>query len=145
MNQFAETMAVATSIPALFLCGLVLIHWFPEARRAFWERRDAADWLVLGVAVSFTGMLLSTLYWSAFWTLTRLDQPGAVWFSENGALFNLFTRQTAVIVAAWCHLKAYHLHRKASVKDPTFHLKWTLALGALAALVLSLLGGIYRG
>ncbi len=145
MNQFAETLAAATSIPALFLCGLVLIHWFPEARRAFWERRDAADWLVLGVSVSFTGMLLSTLYWAAFWTLTRVGQPSAAWFSDNGALFNLFTRQTAVIAAAWCHLKAYHAHAQARSKDPAFHLKWTLAMGALAALALSIIGGFYRG
>lgn len=145
MNQLAETLAVATSIPALFLCGLVLIHWFPEARRAFWERRDAADWLVLGVSVSFTGMLLATLYWSLFWTLTRLDQPSAAWFSDHGALFNLFTRQTAVIAAAWCHLKAYHAHARAKTKDPAFHLKWTLAMGALVALSLSIIGGLYRG
>lgn len=145
MNQFAETLAVATSIPAIFLCGLVLIHWFPEARRAFWERRDAADWLVLGVSVSFTGMLLATIYWSLFWTLTRLDQPSAAWFSDNGALFNLFTRQTAVIAAAWCHLKAYHSHARSKSKDPTFHLKWTLALAALLALAISLIGSFHNG
>jgi hypothetical protein len=90
-------------------------------------------------------MLLATLYWSLFWTLTRLGQPSAAWFSDNGALFNLFTRQTAVIAAAWCHLKAYHAHANSKSKDPTFHLKWTLAMGALVALALSIVGGLHLG
>jgi len=134
-------VAIATSFPAIILSLMVLKHWFPEARRAVWERRDAADWLVLGVTASFIGAAATMIWWSSYLALTHIGSPSAAWFMRNGTLFNIFSRQLPIIIAAWCHLNAYKVFTKGSVQDPTFQLKWTLAVGALGALVLTLLGG----
>jgi hypothetical protein len=146
LNRLAEITAVATALPALVLSGLVLYHWFPEAFKALRRGRDAADWLVLGVAVSFLGMLLSTLYWAAYWLARFLGSPAQSVLLEHGNLFNLFTRQGAIIVAAWCHLKAYHMfNREGGGADPTWHLKWTMAVTALIVLGITMLGGLANG
>lgn len=146
LNRLAEIAAVATAIPALVLSGLVLYHWFPEAFKAVRRGRDAADWLVLGVTVAFFGMLLSTLYWSAYWGSHVLGLPYQSWLLDHGKVFNLFTRQGAIIVAAWCHLKAYHMfNRDGGGVDPTWHLKWTMAVTALIVLGITMLGGLANG
>lgn len=138
-------MTVSLSATAIILCLLVLKHWLPEARRAVRERRDAADWLVLGVATSFTGVVLNMLWWGtyrAFEVYALRDLQA--WMYEWGPAVNLVTRQTAVIAAAYFHLKAYHMFSKYGSRNPAYHFWWSLGASALMALAMFLTTGEFR-
>lgn len=111
MNNIIDILTVTLSVPAIMMCVMVLAHWLPESLRAARERRDAADWLVLGVMTSFAGILANISWWAVYWLMRILDDPGQQWWLDNGSFANLFTRQGAVIVAAFCHLKAYQTFR----------------------------------
>lgn len=137
MIQLAEITNVALSIAAVIMCAAVLRHWLPEARWAASERRDAADWLVLGVATSFLGILLNTSYWALYvasevYQLTALGQ--ALLAASPGV--NLITRQLSVLVAAWCHLNAYHQFSREGSRNPAYHFWWSLGAAVLAALTM---------
>jgi len=139
-----KSLSIAASVPAIFLSFHVVRHWAPEAKRAFVERRDAADWLVLGVTSSFLGIMLNMLYWTVWW-LAHFGEGMELqsWMVENGSYFNLATRQLLVIVAAWCHLKAYHIHARGQSRDPGTYL-WPLSLVTLTAqLAVMVLGGMH--
>lgn len=136
IDTVTRTLTVSLSIPALVLCCMVLVRWFPEAFRSVRERRDAADWLVLGVAISFLGIVINIGSWSSYWLMWLLDVDPEVYRSwgRNSAIVNLMTRQVAVIAAAYCHLKAYSLFSPGRDRDPSIYLWGTLGASALAAL-----------
>ncbi len=136
MNKLVEIATVALTIPALVLCLMVLAHWLPEATRAVRERRDAADWLVLGVAVSFAGITINLVWWTVYWWARIAEYANQDWLLDNGSWINLVSRQGAVIIAAYCHLKAYHLFSKGRSRDPSIHLWWSLGASALMALAM---------
>ncbi len=137
MSNTIDILTVSLSIPAIVLCAMVLRHWFPESIRAIRERRDAADWLVLGVMTSFSSIVGNTSWWAIYWGMRIVDHPSQEWWLSNGSFANLFTRQGAVLVAAFCHLKAYQTFtaRGGSVRPET-HLLWSLGLGGLLFAVL---------
>jgi hypothetical protein len=136
LNRLDEILTVVTTVPAVVLSALVLRYWIPEAFRAIRRGRDAADFLVIGVAVSFFGMALATLYWAAYWTARVLNSPYQTWFLDNGDIFNVVVRQGGIIAAAWCHLKAYRMFSlREDAVDVTWHLKWTMAVTALIVLL----------
>lgn len=138
-------MTVSLSATAIILCLLVLKHWLPEARRAVRERRDAADWLVLGVATSFTGVALNMLWWGTYRAFEVYElRDLQAWMYEWGPAVNLVTRQTAVIAAAYFHLKAYHMFSKYGSRNPAYHFWWSLGASALMALAMFLTTGEFR-
>lgn len=145
MAQLINIMTVSLSATAIILCLLVLKHWMPEARRAVRERRDAADWLVLGVTMSFTGVLLNMAWWGTYRALELYRFTDAqAWMYEQGPWVNLVTRQTAVIAAAYFQLKAYHMFSKYGSRNPAYHFWWTLGASALMALAMFLTTGGYK-
>lgn len=141
MTSITDIITISLSVPALILCALVLAHWLPEAGRAVRERRDAADWLVLGVVSSFMGIIVNISWWSVYWGMRVLDHPSQGWLLDHGSFINIFSRQGAVIIAAWCHLKAYHLFSKGEAREPSVHLQWSMAVAGLLALTLIMTSG----
>lgn len=137
MTQLAEILNVSLSVTAVVLCAAVLSHWFPEARRAVRERRDAAGWLVLGVTVSFLGIMVNTAFW-ALYLAAEVYHLGSLGHAllDAGPLVNLVTRQVAVVVAAFCHLKAYHMFSREGSRNPAYHFWWSLGAAVLAALTM---------
>lgn len=140
MKQLADILTVALSLPAIIMCLAVIRHWLPQARRALRERRDAADWLILGVTVSFAGVTVNMAWWAAYW-LTRVKNLYVQDFLlEWGSIVNLFTRQGAVLAASYLHLKAYQEFRAhpGGIRPETL-LLLGLAASALAFTVISIL------
>lgn len=111
MKQAADILTVALSLPAVLMCLMVIRHWMPQARRAVRQRRDAADWLILGVTISFAGVAANMTWWAVYWLSRVWDHASQAWLLDTGSIVNLFSRQGAVIAAAYCHLKAYQTFR----------------------------------
>lgn len=111
MKQLADILTVALSLPAVLMCLMVIRHWLPQARRALRDRRDAADWLILGVTISFAGVAANMAWWAAFWLSRVTGHASQQLFLDAGSSVNLFSRQGAVLAAAYCHLKAYQTFR----------------------------------
>lgn len=111
MKQAVDILTVALSLPAVLMSLMVIRHWLPQARRAFQERRDAADWLILGVTVSFSGVAVNMSWWAAYWFSRVWDHGSQAFLLDTGSIVNLFSRQGAVLVASYCHLKAYQTFR----------------------------------
>lgn len=111
MKQLADILTVALSLPAVLMCLMVVRHWTPQASRALRERRDAADWLILGVTISFAGVAANMSWWAVYWFARVWDHASQVFLLDAGSIVNLFSRQGAVIAASYCHLKAYQTFR----------------------------------
>jgi hypothetical protein len=60
----------------------------------------------MGVAVSFLGSLIDNFYWAIPWAMDYAHHPDTMWWIKTGAYFNIFDRQIAGIIAAYCHMRA---------------------------------------
>jgi hypothetical protein len=71
-----------------------------------------AQWLILGVSISFVGAFMDNLYWAIPWTLHFIGSAHADFFFMLGVHFNIFFRQSTGILAALCHLKSFYAGRR---------------------------------
>ena len=71
-----------------------------------------AQWLILGVSISFVGAFFDNLYWAIPWTLHYINSTHAEYFFLLGVHFNMFFRQSTGILAALCHLRSFYAGRR---------------------------------
>ena len=71
-----------------------------------------AQWLILGVSISFVGAFMDNLYWAIPWSLHFIGNENADSFFMLGVHFNIFFRQSTGILAALCHLKSFYAGRQ---------------------------------
>jgi len=71
-----------------------------------------AQWLILGVSISFVGAFMDNLYWAIPWTLHYINSTHAEYFFLLGVHFNMFFRQSTGILAALCHLRSFYAGRR---------------------------------
>ena len=106
-RQTAELLSLGLTVPGVVLSLLVIRRWakatVASARKPV---RGSSDWLLIGVTLSFCGGALDSLYWAIPWTLSYLNLGLAKPFFLWGAVANIFFRQLADILAAYCHLRA---------------------------------------
>lgn len=114
--EMAEGVSLTLTSPTILLAILLLYLWFGKAREALFTRnRSSTQWLLLGVFIGFAGGLGDNFFWGIAWTLSYLHHPWKGPVFESGALFNIFFRQGAGTVAAYCHLRAAAEHDGSSL------------------------------
>lgn len=108
-HEFAELTSLVLSVPTVVLSAAVVWLWGPTAWRALRNTTEVMTgtcWFILGVAAGFLGSLVDNIYWGMAWTASFVHHPWKDWFFEQGVWSNIPFRQTAGIIAAYCHLRA---------------------------------------
>lgn len=105
---------------ALYLVGIVLgpislvvAFWVIWVYRLsfFKQPRTAADFLVFGILIGFTGKFADNVYWQYTWWAHYSSNPLFTHLFEWGPIVDIFTRQIPLIISGSCHLYAAHLFR----------------------------------
>lgn len=115
MQAGAELLSLGLTITLVVLVVYVLYLWTGSAFAAVKDKnRDGAQWLIMGVAISFYGTLCDNCYWFVPWTLKYLGWESYKTIFIYGAFANIPFRQVSGIVAAYCHIRSaqqYGVHR----------------------------------
>ena len=133
MNDYAEMVSLALTLPTILIGIGVLVHWGPSAWRS-WNvkaiHRDASQWLILGVAIGFLGGILDNIYWGIAWSSAYAQHPSRDFWFANGVWPNIPFRQISGAYAAYCHLRSFYISQKQN------------NLRLMIAVVLSLVVGV---
>lgn len=102
----------------LIVAGAYVSWYFRlESHRTLMKKsgsRGPADYLNLGVELSFLGKMLDAIYWAIPWTLHYQGSDWAAFFFMVGCIPNILFRQSMGIAAGACHIIAA---AKASKND----------------------------
>jgi hypothetical protein len=109
-HSAAELVSLALTVPTVFLAIGVVMLWGPAAKDAIKSRPMTAEqWFITGVVVAFLGSVGDNVYWSIPWTASYTGSKHTDYLMSSGVYFNVVLRQTAGIIAAFCHLRAAQL------------------------------------
>ena len=112
LQKVSEAVSLGLTIPTIILSLAVVRAWGPSVWFAIQKgKMSEAQWLILGVSISFVGAFLDNLYWSIPWTLHYVSSTHAEFWFLLGVHFNVFFRQSVGILAALCHLKSFYSGR----------------------------------
>ena len=112
IQRVSEAISLGLTIPTIILSLAVVRAWGPRVWFAIRHgQMTEAQWLILGVSISFVGAFMDNLYWSIPWTLHFIDSEQADTFFLMGVHFNIFFRQSTGILAALCHLRSFYAGR----------------------------------
>ena len=139
-QQLAEAVSLAMTVPTVIMAAFVVSRWGAAMRQAITRRPMTEDaWLIAGVVISFAGSVLDNIYWSLPWGASYLGLDCAPRLHFCGVYFNIFTRQGAGIVAAYCHLRAADLAPTIAGKRCDLILAGSSVLGCVMGFVLWLI------
>lgn len=118
-DAFAQALSLAMTLPTVLLAFHVTWRYGRSTLRAI--RSGVVftpyQWLIAGIACHFLGSALDNLYWLLPWTAKFYGWPSEGALMASGVYFNIFFRQAAGIVAAYCHLRASELEHAGSVRS----------------------------
>ena len=80
-----------------------------QAARTPNYKRQAAQWLMLGIIISYTGGFFDNDYWGLAWSADYSNWKSRDWLFEWGAVFNIPFRQIAGVIGLYCHLMGYYM------------------------------------
>ena len=111
-ERLVEVFSIALVVPAVVLSVMVLYHWAPKAvKLLFVPGRSATDWLVIGIAVSFSAFLCNSLYWGVHYLAVYVNNAELAEKTYHASAgVNILTRNGPYILAAICHLAAFHTY-----------------------------------
>lgn len=110
LQKTAEICSLALTVPTVVLGVGVIWVWGPSAIKQLKAKTLTSEsWFIIGVVVAFLGSVLDNIYWGIPWTLSFMGDPNTDFYMTHGVYFNIWFRQTAGIIAAYCHLKAADL------------------------------------
>lgn len=137
ISDIAKMLSLFLTFPAIILSLFVVFVWVKQAVKSFKNTEKlAVDWLIMGVCVGFLGSVLDNAYWGIAWSLRYIESDYAdLWF-DTGVFFNIFFRQIACIVSAYCHIKSFQVARQITVNNVN---TWTgsVLIGFVYVLILS--------
>ena len=112
IQKVSEAISLGLTVPTIILSLAVVRAWGPRVWFAIRQgQMTEAQWLILGVSISFVGAFMDNLYWSIPWTLHFISSEHAEYFFMLGVHFNIFFRQSTGILAALCHLRSFYAGR----------------------------------
>ncbi len=142
LRPLAEQASLLLTVPTIVFC--VWVVW--ELYRLAWqaiaaENRNAIQWFIIGVTISFLGDAFDNLYWGVAWAAHYLDVPISEALFANGVFSNIPFRQTAGILAGYCHIRGIFCHGNGlALRDEEKKLnrvlKWSFIVGAGCVTVL---------
>ena len=113
IQKVSEAISLGLTVPTIILSLAVVRAWGPRVWYAMRHgQMTEAQWLILGVSISFVGAFMDNLYWAIPWTLHFISSEHADFFFMLGVHFNIFFRQSTGILAALCHLKSFYAGRR---------------------------------
>lgn len=137
IRKIAELISLILTVPCVVLAVGVIVMWGKDAIEASRKKeKTAAQWFILGVAVSFIGTALDNMYWTIPWTYHFVGSPKSEFWIVWGPLFNIFFRQLCGILAGYCHIKSAILHGAGNKSIINTLIKVSLIIGFLYALFL---------
>ena len=110
IKSITSLQTLAWTFPLVLCCALVLIECWRSIVNCI-KHRGKLDssmcWMLYGMAFSFSGKIVESIWWSIPWTLDYLNHP--IWKKMNsfGPFINLPFRQFAFTAAAYCCLRAF--------------------------------------
>jgi len=112
IQKVSEAISLGLTVPTIILSLAVVRAWGPRVWFAIRHgQMTEAQWLILGVSISFVGAFMDNLYWAIPWTLHYIGSEHATSWFLRGVHFNIFFRQSTGILAALCHLKSFYAGR----------------------------------
>ena len=113
IQKVSEAISLGLTVPTIILSLAVVRAWGPRVWFAIRHgQMTDAQWLILGVSISFVGAFMDNLYWAIPWTLHFISSEHADFFFMLGVHFNIFFRQSTGILAALCHLRSFYAGRR---------------------------------
>lgn len=132
-NLIAEAISLAMTFPTVILGLAVVYLWGPPAWKAMRSGTlDAQGWFIVGVVTAFIGSSLDNIYWFFPWAASFLGLEVTDSLMTNGVFFNIFFRQMAGIVAAYCHLRAAAESSKGKIRSVNYLMAASYAIGVVA-------------
>jgi len=109
-NQ-AELLSLALTVAGLIWAIEVIRFWGPKAKEAYYAKhRTPAQWLVLGIIVSFVGSIIDNLYWGAAWGTNYLGLSMSAPLFQNGVYSNIPFIQVPLVLASVLHVWGAVVH-----------------------------------
>jgi hypothetical protein len=138
-KKAAELISLVLTVPCVVMAVGVLVLWGKDAYGASRKvNRTAAEWFILGVAVSFVGTALDNIYWTIPWTFHYFDSPKSDFWIKWGPVFNIFFRQLCGILAGYCHIKSAIGHGAAKKSTMDYMIRVSAVIGVTYAAILIL-------
>lgn len=130
VHEITQAISLGMTPAAIVMATLVVCYWWDGFKRALKKprsEREAFDWFIIGVAVSFIGSIIDNAYWGLAWGAYFIGSNWADVLFSSGVYFNVFDRQLASIIAAYCHVRAALMHGVPGTKTKAD--KWLYATG----------------
>ena len=106
IHKLAEIISLSLTVPTVLLSAVVIVIWGKSSLSALKsKKRTGADWLIMGVIVSFIGSSLDNVYWGLAWGADFLGMASRDALFHHGVYANIPFRQIAGVIAAFCHIR----------------------------------------
>lgn len=105
IRMLVELQSLALTAPVLVLCVFVVFECLKPLKDS--EKGSQMRWILLGIALGFSGNLVDNLYWMIPWTSNYLGLGVTPDLVNFGVFPNLIFRQTLTSIAAYCHIRAF--------------------------------------
>lgn len=138
-----EFISITLTPFVLVACGLVLVHYGPQAFYFFrmngLSHMTAEQCLIAGIAIGFAGKLMDNAYWAIPWMGDFLGADNAGEWFRHGIVPNIPFRQLACIASAGFHVLAAcrYAGRRSDLMQTTAFLS-ALVIGYLTVVYLLL-------
>lgn len=107
LHDLFTLMSLGLTPLTITTCFAVIFMWWKAAHKALLKTdKTEVSWIILGVVIGFSGSLFDNLYWGAAWTADYAHYSFRDSLFYGGVYPNTFFRQSATILAAFCHIKA---------------------------------------
>jgi hypothetical protein len=142
LRPAAQQASLLLTVPTIVFCVWVVWELYRLAWQAMLnENRSAIQWFIIGVAISFIGDALDNFYWGIAWSADYLEIPIRRPLFANGVFSNIPFRQTAGILAGYCHIRGIFCHANGLALHKEERrlnrvMKWSFIVGAGYVLIL---------
>lgn len=111
IQDYGELVSIALTIPTIVLSAYVVLLWGrPGLGVLRVGPKNTTDWFILGVGFGFAGNVLDNAYWQVAWCAAFLRSEHAEALIQAGLFFNIVSRQSLGILAAYCHVRSFLEH-----------------------------------
>ena len=139
LHKTAVLISLILTVPTMILAACVVALWSKSTTQSLRagmlrsRKLSATEWFILGVATGFLGSFFDNLYWTFPWTADYLDLPQREHLMKQGVYYNIFSRQLAGILSAYCHIKSYNEYQEESSKSSLSSLSWLVTFCVTSA------------
>lgn len=138
LREQTQLQSLAWTLPLVSLCCVVVWEIRKQSVHAVRHKvHSQMDWVILGIAISFIGKIVESLWWFIPWTMDYINHPSWGELNSAGVFVNIIFRQAFFTVAAYCHLRAFVApHRSEGLRIIHWILLASILVGQLYPVVL---------